>query len=480
MKRTVCILLTALMLIGLLAGCQKTPDSPIVVGKDTQAMLEKAQADDPQRENSMDDAVDLYARLGAPKNYTADIVSKGGKLNVHVDATVALPGRELPIVRIRPVAFSMEQAKMMAAALFGENPKYVEGLDTKTKGAYALEIEKLRAGIADWDRVGTYIFDLVYDTKEEAEQALNEKLQAAALAPESLPAITPDFSWKKPSVWTEEGPVDTTDTYLMLSAMPDDHTYSWLLIDNSLQFAGNATLTYNRDYDAYGIGVLDRRAADVSGMLRITEPDAYALAVQTAERMGLPDFVCTARQGILHRVDPAGYSQKPFYAYMFTRQYYGVAETYTNDASANGTEYAQPWHYEQLQILIDDGGLAFVRYSAPSETLGTVMPAAALMPFDQIQGIFEKMVVIVNNVVDTGVARSLEQQRYVITSVRLGLMSIREQNADTGLVIPVWDFLGYEERTGNGSSESVFSNELKSFLTINAVDGSIIQRGSGY
>lgn len=480
MKRTLCIFLIALLGMSLVAGCQKAPESPIVVGKDTQTMIAKAQGGDPQPENGADAAVDLYARLGAPKNYTADIVSKGGKLTVHVDANVELPDCELPIIRIKPVEFSMEQAKMMAAALFGDTPKYVEGIDKKTKGALEGEIEKLRVGIADWEALGTYLFDLVYETKEEAEKALNKRLQEAAVAPESLPAITPDFSWRQPEVWTEEGQVETTDTWLTLWTMPDDRTYSWFMVNNSRQFSGNASVEYNRDFEAYGIGKLDPRATDVSDMLSITEQAAYALAVQTAEKMGLSDFICTARQGILYRVDPAGYSQRPFYAYMFTRQHFGVAETYTNDTSTNGSEDTLPWYYEQLQILIDDEGVAFVRYSAPSETVETVMPAAMLMPFDQIQGIFEKMVVIVDNVVDTGIARALDEQAYVITTVRLGLMSVREQNADTGLVIPVWDFLGHEELTGNKDSQIVFSNELKSFLTINAIDGSVIQRGYGY
>mgnify|MGYP005831456645 FL=1 len=63
-----------------------------------------------------------------------------------------------------------------------------------------------------------------------------------------------------------------------------------------------------------------------------------------------------------------------------------------------------------------------------------------------------------------------------IHEVKLGLMRITEQNSkDTGLIIPVWDFMGtYEEK------ETFFDDTYTSLLTINAIDGSIIDRGLGY
>lgn len=43
MKRIIYLLLTALMFIGMLSACQKTPESPIVIGKNLDKLLEKAQ-----------------------------------------------------------------------------------------------------------------------------------------------------------------------------------------------------------------------------------------------------------------------------------------------------------------------------------------------------------------------------------------------------------------------------------------------------
>ena len=416
-----------------------------------------------------------------PQNYTADLVSKGGKLTVHVDANVELPDSELPVFRIKPAEFSTEQVKTMASALLGNDPKYVESVDIRTKAACEREIQRLRDGIADWDNVGTYLFDMVYDTQDEAQSALNKLLEEAANAPESLPAITPDFSWEKPHVWSDaKGEIDTTDTYMTLWTMPDNATYSWINANNMLEVSGHATFQYCRDFLYTTTGILVTNSTDISGMLPFSEQEAYSLASQTIQNMGLNDFVCSARYGVLNRNDPAGYSTTPLYVFFFTRQYAGVAETYTNVGETSGTEYSPSWYYETVQVRVDKDGVAYVKYSAPVEIVEPVMTATTLMPFDDIRGIFEKMVLIVGNRVDTGTGFGPESQEYVITDVRLGLMSVREENTDTGLMIPVWDFLGYDNYVlKNGESGTTNSNRLTSYLTINAVDGSILQRGYG-
>ena len=128
MKKMLAAILMLTMAFSLCMGCQKTPESPIVVGKNQEAMLEKAQVKDPQPE-SEGVGVDFYERLNAPKNYTADIVSKGGNLTVHVDADVELPDCEIPIYRLKAAEFTAEQVQIFADALFGENAHYVESGD---------------------------------------------------------------------------------------------------------------------------------------------------------------------------------------------------------------------------------------------------------------------------------------------------------------------------------------------------------------
>ena len=86
------------------------------------------------------------------------------------------------------------------------------------------------------------------------------------------------------------------------------------------------------------------------------------------------------------------------------------------------------------------------------------------------------MVLIVNNNADV----NNSDQRCTITEVRLSLVSLPEQNGDGGLLVPCWDFLGYPLETVNYPPQwralGLQPHEIYCHLTINAIDGSIIQR----
>ena len=78
----------------------------------------------------------------------------------------------------------------------------------------------------------------------------------------------------------------------------------------------------------------------------------------------------------------------------------------------------------------------------------------------------------------------------VIDNVELGLMRIIQSNSSEYLLVPVWNFFGYivYEYKENSDSSYVLDDENKvmfdgyrhSYLTINAIDGSIIDRSIGY
>ena len=95
--------------------------------------------------------------------------------------------------------------------------------------------------------------------------------------------------------------------------------------------------------------------------------------------------------------------------------------------------------------------------------------------------IYEKMMVVTN-------ADNMQYENsrvYNIDRIVLGYARIYEPSTDahTGILIPVWDFFGSmtSESEYNGETESNTSKDPnESFLTINAVDGSIIDRNLGY
>ena len=52
---------------------------------------------------------------------------------------------------------------------------------------------------------------------------------------------------------------------------------------------------------------------------------------------------------------------------------------------------------------------------------------------------------------------------------------------DTGLMVPVWDFFGGFDCKGDGYDEKdPGERSTQSHMTINAIDGTVIDRGVGY
>lgn len=472
MKRRLFVILALFIVLSIFFGCQKTPENPFVSGKNLDTMLDKAIAETEQKKAS-DNSVDLYARLDAPQTYATDITSKMGGLTVHVDANVVLPTCELPIVRVKKNEFAVEQVKTFSNALFGSDAKYIEsnGADVRTKEYCQRMIEELRWAIDNYDAVGNLGKYDFYGSKEAAEQGIADLMQEAATAPETLPSYMPDYSWEMATVSTGDGTIETTDTYMMLTAMPNNRTYSLMSVSNSMEWGNSVDMWYERDTL---LRPNSTDAADVSGVLTITQDQAYRIAMDTLEKMQIDGLVCSGKSSQLYDSGTRG-----AFEFMFTRQFGGVVETYTNADASSEMEYSKPWEYEKLRIFVDDEGVLYVRYSGPCKIVETVADTTTLMPFSDIRDVFEKMVVIVDNIVDTNTGNESTTEEYFITEVRLGLMCIREQNKDTGLLIPVWDFMGYKRINGSYGGRYSYASEIngyKSLLTINAVDGSIVVR----
>lgn len=100
--------------------------------------------------------------------------------------------------------------------------------------------------------------------------------------------------------------------------------------------------------------------------------------------------------------------------------------------------------------------------------------------FQEIAKSFEQMIQIKNSGLEEG-----EKIKLSVEDVTLGYMRVYDPGADntSGLLVPVWDFFGAEEctRVYNGeATEYVNAQKNTSYLTINAADGSVIDRSLGY
>ncbi|MDL2258963.1 DUF6034 family protein [Eubacteriales bacterium OttesenSCG-928-K08] len=459
MKKVILFCMAMVMLSGALAGCQKTPESPIVIQKDLGNLMELA-----EQNGAADAGQSLSARLDAPERLTMQLTSKGGKLHITVDAPVLLPQvDQLPMVRVGHGQFDVEDAKRYVDVLFGDAIPLDPMNTPQTKAQIQKSIEGLQA-LKEQGELDKY------ESVEEIDAAIAELMKEAATAPDAFTPSEHVFEWHSPDVPVWD-----------LRAAPDATTISDLHVQrerieycrNLDQFAALSMVLASGSTGSSNEGLL--RKADLTVETGYTPEQAYALAMDTTEQLQIKDMACTGRRGFTFI--QYGFSA---YEFMFTRTIQGVTLAYTND---EGNKFAldsvaETWMFERIRIFIDEAGVSYFQYSGPHEILETVSEDVQMLSFPEIQNIFERMAPVVNNFYDE-YGRECEMH---IHEVRLGLMRVTERNAkQKGMIIPVWDFMGtlVEEPEEDGY-QYILDDQYSSILTINAIDGSIIDRGLGY
>ena len=129
MKKVIAILLITVMAFGA-AACQKTPESPIVVGKDNERMIEQAisstQPSAVVNEDSENISYgELCTRYGCPEHWQTELSEADGKLIVAADVPFTLPDvMNIPMARVSAGRFSQDMVYKLFHALCGDTPMY--------------------------------------------------------------------------------------------------------------------------------------------------------------------------------------------------------------------------------------------------------------------------------------------------------------------------------------------------------------------
>lgn len=235
----------------------------------------------------------------------------------------------------------------------------------------------------------------------------------------------------------------------------------------------------------YGYSEEEEKPTEESIGLSLNE--AKKLVKEKVEKMGITDLqfsnwnyaVCKSFEG-----DNSSGNFGNGYRIDYARTINGVPVTQTiadGGALEDMDSTMETWSYESLCFYVDKDGIESMTYSNPY-TIGKIKTENLnLLSFSEVMKIYEKMMVVTN-------ADNMQYENsrvYNIDRIVLGYARIYEPSTDahTGIMIPVWDFFGSmtSESEYNGETESNTSKDPnESFLTINAVDGSIIDRNLGY
>lgn len=171
------------------------------------------------------------------------------------------------------------------------------------------------------------------------------------------------------------------------------------------------------------------------------------------------------------------------YFFVFTKTVNGIPVTPTQHSGGNppDAEYAYLPSYEdeRLNIVISDTGIDNIFYRTPY-IIDKILQEniVTLLPFEQI---VEIAVSILPLKIAAQESRDLSAHTAIsIQRISFGYMRVQSR-AQPGVfeLLPVWDFFGTES-THADTWEYHANGAIDSYLTINAMDGLIIDREYGY
>lgn len=417
MKSTHLILFMCMVLT--LVGCQKQDSTPSPTDAATTAAA-------PIVEQST--AVAHSRLMNVPEHIHTTWTSNTGKTQIKVDADVQFGEVGLlPVFEVCPRLITKEEVTALADVLFaGESYQITE------RFASAKSMEEFGG-----------------DAVNGAE---TKQLPVAANTVKAFPA-------KSIRYW-----------HWSLSSRSCQIEYEWLHDDDEIIF---------------DIG------SSVSALSMLTQPQADAFPLEDARVIA--DSVAAVFPGDMECVSSGfrtghyPYDERsdeaiPFsdmfaYVFVYTRSYAGIQTTYTDEdciAPVSETRdgfYIANVSYESLEIMVSPRGIEYVVYRTPHDTVQVLSEDSGLLPFEKILEVAESILPL----------RFASWEQYgaaqpAIDRIEFGYMRVRMRDEPNRFMMtPVWDFFGSEYRT-----EDEMITASRSLLTINAIDGTVIDRSYGY
>ena len=488
MKR-VCSAIAISLIVLSAAGCQKTPDTSIVVGKNNDALIEKAQDYTGAETGSISDRVGLTPETqssetaaqeqsaggnnsSASYKYQNTFASTDGSINVTVDAEVIAPEADsAAIIRVTDGSITQAQADVLIDSLV--HSTLYDPYAPATKDAIMEQIlkakQQLAAGPSEDDEGMNYSDENgnKITWAEWMQQAIDRLQEQYNNAPEENEQAAISGQFVEEEEWGGMSLIYGT-------GVSEQYGYESLQIQNNTTSLGASRALYDRNSavkEGYILlGSSSIQYADVTGRelpgLTISADDARAMTDPLVEKLGIENMAFYAAR--------KGYEQQPerdFWVVLYTRSFNGIPITYTSatgDMMTDATVYNEPWRYETLAFFVNDSGIVGLYWEAPYTIGDTVTSDSALLSFDDVMAVFEKMYLVNNDGL---------KQTVTINQIRLGYTRIAEQDKDgSGILVPVWDFFGTVTDENGNTKDDPYA----SLLTVNAIDGSIINRDMGY
>ena len=179
------------------------------------------------------------------------------------------------------------------------------------------------------------------------------------------------------------------------------------------------------------------------------------------------------------------------YVYEYVRDFSGFMEVYTPQylgtvaLDANGDMNMNLWKTEHFYIETKNGIIVRAEWINPSTISHIDNENVKILPWETIQDIFMRQMDYILTPSPIEKSETSEgsifynETSIYIQRVELGLTKVLMRNSGGAYkLLPTWCFIGYD--SNNSKSDAKHNGNEICFLTINAIDGSIIDRGQMY
>ena len=494
MKRIIVLLLT----LAMLCACQPTPETEFVTHKDTEEMLEKAasgwdavgSADGADTSEGLPDTPHIRERYAIPETLCETFTEADGHFIVNIDARVDVPDvADIPIIRVEKATFTQDEITRLFNVLTKGRPLYHNG-NQMTKSEIAELIARLEDELNDPNS------NLGPDDKELLEEHIRTNKERWQTAPDEFSADVCDGTIGVPP-YEENGETYTRYGFQAFSRDSLPQMYCQAELPSSDRFDGcffwfvdQRSLLSGSDGDIK-IRIKDpQNPVELAEYPNVTYTPAHAMADTEAffRDNGFP-FVKADTVTFFPSKDGSQYG----YQVRCVRESEGVLGTNPDSLTGGyGPEgYTPRWQYERIEVCIDAEGIYSFSWHAPLKETEIVLPATSLLPFDTIVQTMRQRLWIEKQpwlMLDESVVMGEDfpsDMRIEISRVTLTLQRVMEKNTfDSGLLVPVWNFWGTvtETRVNKKTRATYedFSDDRYPRISINAIDGSVIEGHLGY
>lgn len=484
MKRIIVLLLT----LALLVACQPTPEEEFVKNKSDSVLEDTIYME--QTESSEANRATLKERLNAPDRWTEEPIVKTipyGTLTLCIDAEVHIPDTDHVGVYLcdQEQIFSEATQRALIRHYLGDDTAVFQCIrPNQRKWEFLQQIQSLQEEIAKIEA------DTSDPYRDELLKNRNEILDIVIGQYQNAPEDYKHRDWD--GIFASGTGYERKILHVDAATDVEAH-YRSFGIDAGNLVVGDETVSV----DVVG---WDYILADPARQIEPKtdwERRAAELALSEAALLNLGSFSVNAVYTNEEKYDPNsgdsldavvvlcpitdGVRSCTFHSWKGNDVAVGHAREEGLLPERDYNSYVEPC---ELWIGFSGEQLAFVQLRGAYSVKSCENPNVQLLPFSEIEKIFMQQAPVHFFIGSPGQTSEECSSHVYVTDVWLNMMRVRKRAADGEYyLLPVWDFSFYEVDERYETKEEVEKRGFytrMTMLTINAIDGTVIDRENGY